>query len=140
MRCSICGLERTIDEFVKDKRLKSGRRSYCIYCYRKWDNERYHRNKEKRLAEIKALRRIPEIRARRQQWLNQYYWKRRDKFLAMAKVKYALRTGKLIRPSQCEECSKECKPQAHHDDYNKPLEVRWLCQECHDKLKPHSHL
>jgi len=140
MRCSICGIERAEDEFVRDKRLKSGRRAYCIYCQRKWDNERYYRSKQRRYEERKAQLQIPEIRVRRQEWLKQYYWKRRDKFLALAKVKYALKTGRLIRPNYCEGCGIECKPQGHHDDYSKPLEVKWLCQKCHDELKPRSHL
>ena len=54
-------------------------------------------------------------------------------------VEYALRIGVLVRPSSCSECGASpgemkdgrSKIQAHHDDYNKPLEVRWLCQECH---------
>lgn len=41
------------------------------------------------------------------------------------------RTGKLVRPSICESCGKPCRPEAHHDDYSKWLEVRWLCRSCH---------
>ncbi len=56
-------------------------------------------------------------------------------------VEYAIRIGVLIRPLTCENCSKPAKQmkdgrsdiQAHHADYNKPLEVRWLCQKCHHK-------
>lgn len=43
----------------------------------------------------------------------------------------ALKKGTLVRPGRCENCGKECKPHAHHDDYAKPLEVRWLCPPCH---------
>ena len=40
-------------------------------------------------------------------------------------------TGKLTRPDTCSLCDKECIPHGHHDDYGKPLEVRWLCAKCH---------
>lgn len=51
----------------------------------------------------------------------------------------AVRAGRLVPPTTCEECGQDpgrCsdgrrKLHAHHDDYNKPLEVRWLCQPCH---------
>lgn len=52
---------------------------------------------------------------------------------AHKKVAYAVRTGKLTRPTECEDCGKECKPQGHHHlGYDKPLEVVWLCQSCHN--------
>jgi site-specific DNA-cytosine methylase len=53
-------------------------------------------------------------------------------------VEYALQQGVLTRPEKCEECGSDGKfkdgrtsIQAHHCDYNKPLEVMWLCQKCH---------
>lgn len=61
--------------------------------------------------------------------------KRRNTYVAEktgyagAKVEEAIRSGK-ITPLACESCG-EPKAQAHHDDYNKPLEVRWLCDKCH---------
>jgi predicted DNA-binding protein YlxM (UPF0122 family) len=52
----------------------------------------------------------------------------------------ALEKGIVTKKSKCEECSDtgcfadgRSKIQAHHDDYNKPLDVRWLCQKCHHK-------
>ena len=46
----------------------------------------------------------------------------------------AIRDGRLRRPIVCSDCSKQCKPEAHHDDYTRPLEVRWLCRSCHVKF------
>ena len=53
-------------------------------------------------------------------------------------VEKAIKKGILSTKVLCEECEKpkvfkngRSGIQAHHDDYSKPLEVRWLCQECH---------
>lgn len=56
------------------------------------------------------------------------YWKYKTGFSSQ-KVAEALKSGKLIR-QPCEICG-DSPAQAHHDDYNKPLEVRWLCRKCH---------
>lgn len=54
------------------------------------------------------------------------------------KLEKAVASGKLVNPGTCENCSADYRfsdgrsgIQAHHDDYNKPLLVRWLCQKCH---------
>lgn len=41
---------------------------------------------------------------------------------------HAIRDGKLI-PKPCEVCGE--KAEAHHDDYEQPLLVRWLCFKHH---------
>lgn len=48
----------------------------------------------------------------------------------------AIRDGKLI-PSPCEVCG-AVKAQAHHDDYSKPLDVRWLCTTHHAEWHRHN--
>ena len=54
------------------------------------------------------------------------------KAIAQNATNRAIRKGVLIRPNECSECLDICKAQAHHDNYNKPLEVRWLCRMCHN--------
>ena len=47
-------------------------------------------------------------------------------------VALAIRDGILIRPAHCERCGAE-RPVAHHEDYDYPLDVVWLCRLCHSK-------
>lgn len=51
------------------------------------------------------------------------------KIRARNAVAYALECGTLTR-KPCEVCG-DPKTQAHHFDYEKPLEVRWLCTTHH---------
>lgn len=46
-------------------------------------------------------------------------------------LRSAILLGIIVRPEKCGKCMKECKPEAHHDNYMKPLNVRWLCRSCH---------
>lgn len=41
----------------------------------------------------------------------------------------AMKLGQLVR-QPCEICG-DTAVQAHHDDYSKPLDVRWLCRSHH---------
>ena len=43
----------------------------------------------------------------------------------------AVVSGKIVKPTNCSQCGKLRKVTAHHDDYSRPFEVRWLCYECH---------
>lgn len=61
-----------------------------------------------------------------------------DKLKARKLFAYAIQEGYVIRPEYCEQCLKNCKPDGHHNDYTKPLEVVWLCRQCH--LKHHRSL
>lgn len=53
-------------------------------------------------------------------------------------VEKALKNGLLINPNKCEKCNVNntfndgrTEIQAHHCDYDKPLNIVWLCQKCH---------
>jgi hypothetical protein len=59
---------------------------------------------------------------------------------ARSKVQTALRNGSLIRPSICEDCKKDVFVEAHHEDYSKPLDIQWLCKDCHWKRHSTHHL
>jgi len=53
---------------------------------------------------------------------------------ARSKIKYALKTGKIKRlPCEYSVCTNP-KTEAHHPDYNFPLDVIWLCRQHHMEL------
>lgn len=57
----------------------------------------------------------------------------RNKRICRQRVNQSLKNGSLSR-LPCEVCGTTTKVQAHHEDYNKPLEVMWLCP-CHHKQR-----
>lgn len=68
---------------------------------------------------------------------NHFYRGTTDDDHAQNIVEKAIEKGVLV-PRPCEVCGENGlmrdgrrKVQAHHDDYNKPLSVRWLCQKHH---------
>lgn len=63
------------------------------------------------------------------------YW-REAKNIANKKESYrvflnAKRRGDIKPAEICESCKILKKTNAHHDDYLRPLSVRWLCSKCH---------
>lgn len=63
---------------------------------------------------------------------NPDWWRKYDygiKTQAKWKVQHAVRTGKL-KKTPCEVCGKT-RVHAHHRDYDRPLEVQWLCTIYH---------
>ena len=75
----------------------------------------------------------PEARERRNAHMRAYAKAEanRERFLARWKVNRALAKGRLVR-QPCEVCG-ALRVHAHHDDYSKPLDVRWLCRQHHDE-------
>jgi hypothetical protein len=54
-----------------------------------------------------------------------------EKRRAREAVKRAVKSGRLVRPKACEGCGYALPVAAHHPDYTKPLDVEWLCVDCH---------
>lgn len=54
------------------------------------------------------------------------------KLSAQRKARWAKKKGDLIQ-EPCEFCDSE-EVVMHHDDYDKPLDVRWLCKVHHREI------
>jgi hypothetical protein len=99
-------------------------RQVNIESVRAFDRGRGRTEKRKRLNRKthKRLRRVdPERYRNRQRNLRA---KEPEKYRARNAVNNAIRDGRLAR-RVCETCGK--KAEAHHEDYSKPLDVKWLC-------------
>lgn len=109
---------------------------------RQKDKRYYERHKEEILKKTKEYQENhPEQRKEtlKRYYLNhkdsesarqkEYIENNREKYLAHIAVQEAVSRGELCKHT-CSSCGSE-KAEAHHDDYSKPLEVKWLCHKCH---------
>lgn len=62
-------------------------------------------------------------------------YSRSERKIIYEEVRKAVNAGVLIRPDRCELCSCEHdRLHGHHEDYGKPLEIKWFCPCCHVNL------
>ena len=136
--CTGCHHTRFDIDFHVDRHSKSGLASRCKQCV-----------SAKTAAWAKANR------TRKNKTDREWKARNRQKDRARGAVRRALAKGLLVRPPACECCGTmpthdyECKAwrrgksrgpcacsarralEAHHVDYAKPLEVKFLCKRCH---------
>ena len=137
-RCASCKRVKPITEFRIWKKGDTRRpSSLCDECRRaSYKTPEYRSAQNARMARDRALgkRKQPDLRHARSREANHP-----EKIKAKRLVRTAIAAGKLIKPRLCEVCKTEPPPlrdgrsglQAHHADYSKPLDVRWLCHPCH---------
>ena len=130
--CFKCKEKKPFTEFWKDKKMVGGYFSYCIPCGKETGRVWKKANPDKLKASDKAYKtKHKEKHAKKQRG----YAKRNPNKVRAQRLLYkAVKRGDLIRPSECSRCkgNKEgYKIEGHHFDYSKPLEVVWLCHNCH---------
>ena len=129
-RCPTCKQTKPISEYYKDSYRYDGIMWLCKDCqrlrYRKkrQNNPKIYREKDKRYY----IKHKEEITAKRKN----DYQRDKIKIAARYKARNALYKGIIVRGA-CEVCGDK-KSFAHHDDYTKPLDVRWLCSTHHMRL------
>ncbi len=119
------------DYYIKNKEeMKKNSREYY------WKNRceeslkilraRYHKNKDRILKKQKewVKNNLDKCRGYKKKDYNKY----KSRFTAERKIK--IPKGQL-----CEDCNINPAEERHHEDYDKPLEVKFLCIGCHAKLR-----
>ena len=127
--CFKCKSVKPLDEFYKHSTMADGHLNKCKECAKNDVSNNRNQNLEKYRAYDRTRGKIPErIKANTE---ITRAWRAEDKRrnVAHSSVARAIRSGELIR-KPCSRCG-EAKSVAHHEDYDKPLEVVWLCQPCH---------
>lgn len=124
--CFKCGEEKPLAEYYRHPKTADGHLNKCKTCA-KADASRY------RAENIESVRAYDRARGNRQspEYLREYRRKNPEKYKAHQAVAYRLKN-----PGVCSKCDSTSHVEAHHDDYTKPLDVRWLCAACH---KQHHH-
>lgn len=111
--------------------MKDGHLNKCKACAKIDVRKRYALTREERASYERSRCMRPERIRQKIKYQALYRVRNIDKYRAHTAVSNAIRDGRLIRKS-CEVCGD--KAQGHHDDYSKPLEVRWLCFKHHREL------
>ena|SRR6185436_3835116 len=132
--CFKCRKSKTLESFYAHPRMADGHLNKCITCAKKDVNQRYHSAAgRKKIAAYEKLR--TKTQHRRLAALRYQAKRRRNRpgaYRAHMAVQFALRDGRLVR-KPCEKCGNP-KTEAHHDDYRRKLNVRWLCFKHHREV------
>lgn len=121
--CTKCGQEKPHLEFYQ-------RQACCKECWKARVRARARSNPAVQAYDRERAKTTERRQRARQITLN---WRADNPlaYKAQTAVGNALRDGKLTK-MPCEVCG-ERRVHAHHDDYARPLEVRWLCALHHHR-------
>lgn len=143
--CFKCGVEQPLGQFYAHPGMTDGRLNKCKTCTKadvkknRVENLETIRAYDRRRGRTEERKKLNNERARkdRENGLaitrnKRYALKYPEKRIARVTVGNAIRDGKLEK-KPCEVCG-SVKSEAHHEDYSKPLEVRWLCRQHHAEI------
>lgn len=141
-KCFKCGEEKSLNDFYAHPMMADGHLGKCKTCAKRDVEERIRVKK----TDIKWLM-LERERCRKkqekyrslgldykssQEVARRWRIKNKHKRSAHSKANRAIRLGKIIKPSACENCGDEgVKLDKHHHDYERPLSVIFLCKKCH---------
>lgn len=123
--CARCNIKKPINAFYVSTISSSGNKGLCKPCVRKRTNT--NNREPHRVAFFSSE--AGKLAAKKN--FRNYLSKYSNRHNVRMAVAAAINRGDLVRSKSCEECGVIGKIEAHHNDYSKTLEVRWLCKSCH---------
>ncbi len=127
--CFKCNEEKPLSEFYKHKQMGDGHLNKCKDCTKRDSAQHYRANREYYAEYERKRSQDPERKRKIVEYQRTGRAKNPERYKATNAVTNAIRDGRLEK-EPCEICGKE-NAEAHHDDYSKPLDVRWLCRKHH---------
>jgi hypothetical protein len=110
------------------------RRPWCRKCtnehFREYQKGR-PRPEKKLYLRRKRAERHPPLMERDRRNAKVYRARFPEKTFARRLLRTAVMRGTLLKPLVCFKCKSAGRIEGHHTDYNKPLQVTWLCVSCH---------
>ena len=130
--CTKCGIEQELTCFSKHRISKDGIRHRCKKCSNEIKKHYYQANRKKLKEYERAIAKTERGKKYRAEKRRRIKKKYPQKHKARRIVYLAIKSDKLTR-QPCQVCGNP-KVEAHHDDYSKPLDVRWLCHKHHREV------
>ncbi len=128
-KCFRCGKTLPLEAFYRHPRMDDGHLGKCKECTKLDVRENYALRRKQYRDYDKKRNQTPKRKVSARGARIKYRKKDPVKYKAHSAASNAIRNGKLIREN-CFYCGNP-KSQIHHDDYSKPLDVRWVCFKCH---------
>ncbi len=129
-QCFKCKKIKLITDFSKQKKSKDKLQYSCKVCAGKDQREYYKNHVENYKVYRKAYYKTKQGKISHKKADLKWQKNNLKKYKASTAVNNALRAGKLFKKS-CKKCGTIKDIHGHHEDYNLPLEVIWLCPSCH---------
>lgn len=123
--CFKCGVLKPYTDFYKHSGMLDGHLCKCKECTK--TDVKTHRKLDDSVREYdrsRGDRKTPDASKK-------YREANPKKYKATNWVNNAIRDGRLFKASSCEACGSTFAIEGHHDDYDQPKVVRWLCSRCH---------
>jgi hypothetical protein len=130
--CTKCKVEKEISCFNANNKSKDGLSWWCKKCTNDCISAHYQANRAKRKEYERMRDKQPHRKMLRIEKNKRQAEKHPEKINARIKTRAAIKKGVLTR-QPCKVCGNP-KVEAHHDDYSKPFDVRWLCHKHHREV------